>query len=238
MSADISSELSRYRFCAMIVAIILLFQFNETKSESESSLMFPPKEMMGSSYVPPDDSKWINELPEDERGRFTAKPYYLPGDLSDWSQLSFLQDHKLKQVRFFFIGDKEHHVDVTLKDQAVCRKLALALNNQYMFRSAVSDIGRGGGSYGGGACLGVMQLQFEGVEEPVIIGIAKIGFFLDRFYGSTRQTFHSKYLAVVLADILEKHTKYQMNSEYIEAQSGKRYFELPANLLKDMKPSQ
>jgi len=233
MSKNLKFVSSRIGLCIFIVFLILVNDFNIVMSKTHNSIIFPPVGMQGVNFVPEDDSKWVAKLSQKERLSFTAQPYYLSRDLSDWEQLEFLTQHKLKKVRIFMIGDKDKYIDVTLKDSKVCKKIATALDPRYIFRPAVSDIGRIVGGYGGGASLGVLQLHFKGVKLPVIIGVAKIGFYLGKMHGSNRQLFNSKALAVALSQVLKQHTEYRVSTEVIEKQSSGYYFDIPKELLGD-----
>lgn len=222
--------LTRHSPVWLVALFLLLMNFNETMSNAPNPIMFPPQEMQGKSYLPEDDSKWISELPKDERRFYTSKPYYLPNGLSNWEQFNHLMDHKIKKIRIFLIGTKDDYVHVTIKDPIVCRNISIALNPKYILRLPYSDVGRSHGGVGGGAALGAMQVHYEGVEKPVIIGIAKIGFYLDVWYGGMRHVFYSKALSVAVDQALRKYANYQMKAEYISAQSATDFFTLPEEL--------
>ncbi len=214
----------------VFVSLILLWNLNELRSNSQSSIVFPPEEMQGASYVPVDDSERISRLPEEDRAIYTKKAYYLPADLSDWEQFSDLYDRKIESIRIFIIGDQEHFTDITIKDPKDCKKFSLALQPRYILRNPDSDFGRSFGGYGGGAALGAMEVRIKGVKKPLIIGIAKIGFYLDVWYGSKRQVFYSKALSVAVDHALKKYSKYRIPEEYLAKQSGIDFLTLPDEL--------
>lgn len=159
MSKDLSYLKFGNSFLCVILLIVLLLSLNEVSSSTLGPIVFPPQEMQGSSYVPEDDSEWVSQLPKDSRILFTEKAYYLPRDLSDWSQFSDLYDRQIESVRIFIIGDKKDVVDVTIKDPKDCGKFYVALQPRYILREPSSDFGRGSGAFGGGAVLGSMEVR-------------------------------------------------------------------------------
>lgn len=214
----------------VFVSLILLWNLNELRSNSQSSIVFPPEEMQGASYVPVDDSERISRLPEEDRAIYTKKAYYLPADLSDWEQFSDLYDRKIESIRIFIIGDQEHFTDITIKDPKDCKKFSLALQPRYILRKVASDVGRSHGGYGAGASFGVMKVHYQGVKKPLIIGIAQIGFYLDVWHGNNRQEFYSKALSVAVDHAVKKYSDYQIPKEHLARQSGSDFLTLPDEL--------
>ena len=234
---------SGYGLLVIIVLLVLMLNMNELRSNAFSFADFPPEEMLGSSYLPEDDSEWITSLPKEQRRVYTEKPYFLLQGLSDWErlghfQLGNLEEHKIESIRIFIpsgripgkIGDDDVYADLTIKDPKVCRMFSIALQPRYILRKLASDCGRSQGGYGAGASLGVMKVRYKGVKKPLIIGIAKIGFYLDVWYGNDMQVFYSKALSVAVDHVLRKYAKYQIPAKYLAEQSGIDFLTLPDEL--------
>lgn len=216
--------------------LLILFSFNTILSDSkEEGIFYVPDDLEGDVYTPPDDTKSIGKKPtnkteEQVQSHFKLRTIYLPYDLSDWEQFDFHEERKIESVRIFILGKRKDRIDIIIKNPVTCKKFQLVLHSSYMFRPAVSDIGRSFGATGVGAMHGVLQVRFKGIEKPIIIGIAKMGFWLGRSYGTHRQTFYSKGLAVVLDQALKKHTEYKMPKNIVEDQSGSHFFNLPKEI--------
>ncbi len=92
---------SRYgnNLLPVFVSLILLLNLNELRSNAFKIPDALPEDMLGSSYLPEDDSERITSLPEDQRMLYTEKPYFLPGGLSDWERLRHLEEHKIESIR-------------------------------------------------------------------------------------------------------------------------------------------
>lgn len=247
MSKNNSFFRSGFGLLVIIALLVLMLNMNELRSNAFNFADSPPnslpEEMLGSSYLPEDDSEWITSLPEDQRRTYTEKPYYLPRGLSNWErlghfQLGNLEEHKIESIRLFIpsgripgrIGDDDVYADVTIKDPKVCRKFSIALQPRYILRKLASDFGRSQGGYGAGASLGVMEVRYKGVKKPLIIGIGKIGFYLDVWHGNDRQEFYSKALSVAIDQTLRKYSKYKIPAKYLAKQSGIDFLTLPDEL--------
>lgn len=238
MSKHISFLRFGNSFLFLMLVFVLLLNMDEIKSSMLDSPDYPPEEMQGSSFLPEDDSERIASLPKDERITYTEKPYFLPMGLSDWERFRQLEEHKIESIRIFISGgripgkiiDGDDYADVTIKDPQFCRVFSIALQPRYILRTPCSDFGRSFGGYGSGAALGVMKVHYKDVKKPLIIGIAKIGFYLDVWYGSERQTFYSKALAVAVDQALRKYSNLRMPQEYLARQSGSAFLTLPDEL--------
>ncbi|HAH47935.1 MAG TPA: hypothetical protein DCM07_24390 [Planctomycetaceae bacterium] len=210
----------------VFVSLILLLNLNELRSNAFKIPDSLPEDMLGSSYLPEDDSKRITSLPKDQRMLYTEKPYFLPGGLSDWERLRHLEEHKIESIRILI----PECADVTIKDPKDCQKFSIALQPRYILRKVASDVGRSHGGYGAGASLGVMKVRYQGVKKPLIIGIAQIGFYLDVWHGNNRQEFYSKALSVAVDHAIKKYSDYQIPKEHLARQSGIDFLTLPDEL--------
>jgi hypothetical protein len=90
---------------------------------------------------------------------------------------------------------------------------------------AYSDVARSFGAYGGGNYQGVLRFEFED-EPPLIVGVGKMNFYLDVWYGSNRQMFYSRPLAEALKRFL-KSQDIAMPKDMYNNISGLRHMELP-----------
>lgn len=240
MYRDKSSASPGIRFAVIIMLLILLLNLDDLRSGAFSSPRYLPEEMMGSSYLPEDDSEWIARLPKEQRITYTEKPYFLPTGLSDWERLYRLEleENKIESIRIFISSGKipgknidgDDFADVTIKDPKVCSKFSMALQPRFILRKLAADFGRSHGGYGAGASLGVMKVRYKGVKKPLIIGIAKIGFYLDVWHGNIRQEFYSKALAVTIDYALRKYSNLRMPEKYLADQSGSAFLTLPDEL--------
>ena len=141
---------------------------------------------------------------------------HIPSDIANWSLLSF-KNGEIKKIRMVgfdgYNGGKP--LDVVSDDRIDLETCEYALHQAAVLRLGIPDFGRGGGGVGGGAHLGVIQVDTG--KRKMIVGVSMAGFFLNTFHGSSRQTFYSWALAKQVDDLLFKATKKQLltNNGYV-----------------------
>jgi len=208
-----------------------LFSFTSPQETMAQKKGLPPKSLMGTPY---DVSGWIK--PPGEIGKRLLKRGYreltilIPPNQSNWNRLENLDGSKLKSIRLFGFGAMKGDFDDTLDERILEEKrkkqFFSGLDYHVVLRKATSDIAGSSWASGGGNYLGVLRFDFDG-EPPLIVGVGKANFFLDVWYGSDRQAFHSRPLAEALKRWLKDKHKISLKDEWYNELSGLNRMKLP-----------
>ena len=189
---------------------------------------FPPVEMKGGNYKPPNDKSEIEKLPAHFKESFQFRELYLPTDLSDWERLKRMEEQPIQSVTvhgFWKLSEGGKNVNIKIATDEALKQFQSGISPDYMMRPAESDIGRSGGAFGGGVYLGVIQITMQNGEK-ILIGVGHTNFFLDVYYGSVRQSFYSRPLAEALRRCLSANGMALPDKDY-EDLSGLSRTKLP-----------
>jgi hypothetical protein len=184
------------KFQKFTLLLILVLSYFYVAPQDDD--FFPPNSMRGSEFVPPNDKAQLESL--GVRDRYQYYEGYLPLKLSDWERLKRLgQEGELDSVDIYGFQKiaEGKKVDANIQTQPMLRQFKAGISENYVMRLGESDIGRGGGGWGGGTYLGILKFNFKH-GEAIIIGVGHTSFFLDVWYGSNRQSFFSRPLAEAL----------------------------------------
>ena len=201
-------------------------------ANAQKSLNEIPKELLGQPFDGPTDTDQLDSA-NDVKGLKKVE-IYIPIDQGDWDRIAQIEfdEASLSSIRLYGFSTAENRdpIDVTFEDESTLMKFKAALSTDRLLRKAMSDIGRTGGAVGIGAFRGIMRVNIQGEQEPLIIGVGQAGFYLDVYYGSDRQTFFGRALALTLAEALDGIAPGRSKSIDLDGLAGANYLRCPSEL--------
>lgn len=212
------------RPCALWM-ICLASAVGSANAEESTGPLEVPSDFLGADFKP---SEVPEELLNTEQGFFILRKLNVPSDQSDWERLGQIDfETDLKSVSIYgFQKITGTTLNERIQRAPLIRKFSSGLNDRYVFRPCVSDIGTTFGAYGGGTFLGILKFEFKD-SPPLIVGVGQTSFFLGVWYGSKRQSFFSLPLSEAIHDYFRHRFGIKLDLKIKERLAGKQYQQLP-----------